>query len=231
MLASSRDSDVLARSFDRMAGECGGATQAKDVAKLRASIVGNGVSHPAAAPYVAGSNVEAILAVLDDAERRIATLAWPTKGDDLRRGLKTSQQRLRRSWKGARDLGNAHAAHEWRKQVKDQAAHLRLLRRVVPAKLSGRRDAEKTAAELIGEEHDLWMLSERLVNGRVPKRLAGARDRLAAVTAERRDALRRQAFEIGETFSSDRAGPLARLLADAWDAKSKQARRRARPEG
>jgi hypothetical protein len=109
--------------------------------------------------------------------------------------------------------------------VKDQAAQLRLFRRVVPAGFRARITDEKETAELLGDEHDLWLLSEKLSGGTLPSDVANIRDKLLAMIEKQREKLQKDAFKKGEDFSSQKAGAFASAIGAAWE---KAAKRKAR---
>ena len=110
-----------------------------------------------------------------DARRRLATLNWPETADDLGRGLRASQSRLRKSWRRARRDRTPGALHHWRKRVKDQSAQLRLLRSMAPQEAKSRREVQKQVAEFLGDEHDLHLFAERLSCAAIPPRVEPVR--------------------------------------------------------
>ena len=100
--------------------------------------------------------------------------------------------------------------------MKDQAAQLRLFRRVMPSSFRKRISAEKETAELPGDEHDLCLCPQRLRACRAPasrgsaSRCAPHGDRAAT---KRPCAQRRSAS--GERFSSEKAKDLVRKISEA----------------
>jgi hypothetical protein len=220
-LAGSRNQTVLLESFDKMVA--GSGLPREDLNILRAHLTANGGE-------VGGEDTEAgvrdVLIQLEDASARMAALPWPGDADALAKALKRSQARLKKAWKTARKSDDPHALHEWRKRVKDQAAQLRLLRRVASPSLRARHADEKKVAEMLGEEHDYWMLTERLEAAGFPDHTLATRDLILAATALRRDRLRKDAFKCGKSFSSQKPKAFARELTAAWVKASKRARRK-----
>ena len=92
----------------------------------------------------------------------------------------------------ARKADSSPALHAWRKRVKDlrygaEALELR--------KVAKRADR---LGETIGEEHDLWLLSQRLRRHRKCfKGDRAARQQLRKLIAQRRQRLRKRAFKLG----------------------------------
>jgi CHAD domain-containing protein len=144
----------------------------------------------------------------------------------LTRGLHQSQWRLRRKWKKAVATREEAALHSWRKCVKDQAAQLRLFRRVLHDGIRDRRSDEKRTAEILGDEHDLWLLNERLSEMSLPEGLAKVRDRLRDEIDGRRETLRREAFSTGEAFSREKPKTFSRAIGEAWGKAKKRGRRK-----
>jgi CHAD domain-containing protein len=227
LLSGSRDTTVLLQTFDQLIADCGGKVPANSVARFRSRLAkgANGAADQS-------DQVQKVLGMLDDAEQAVATLHWPGSARTLVRGLHKSQARLRRKWRGAQDAGDAHALHSWRKCVKDQAAQLRLFRRVLRDGLRDRRNDEKQTGEILGKEHDLWLLSERLGEMTLPQGLAQARDVLRKEIEKYRDQLKDEAFDKGEAFSAEKPKPFAKAISDAWlPSKRKANKKRSKRSG
>lgn len=225
LLSGSRDTTVLLQSFDKLLGDRAERFKAQAVKRLRSRITktkaGNGADD-------IEEKLHQVLLLLDEAEASVADLDWPNSRDALLHGFHRAQKRLRRDWKKACKDPLPEALHSWRKRVKDQAAQLRLFRRVVPPAFRARIADEKETAELLGNEHDLWLLSERLRADPMPSDLAGIRDLLLDEIEKRRAALRQEAFKKGDDFSSQKAKAFADAIGAAWDKASK---RKARKSG
>ena len=191
--------------------------------------IGRGEAPPDASDIE--TKVKDVLIVLETALKDVAALDWPDSGAALFEGLRRGQKRLRKSWSKAKKHPSPESMHEWRKRVKDQSAQLRLFRSVAPRPLENLRAEAKETAEHLGEEHDLWLLSERLAAEPVPKRIEKARAQLLAAIEKRRALLRRLAFERGKRFSSRNAKTFAGALVDAWKAAATPTRnaRRKKP--
>ncbi len=232
LLSGSRDEVVLLESFEKAVTGLDAGLSASAVRSLRKRIVGG-----KAVPGNGGidANVKEVLGDLDAALAEVAALGWPDGSRTLLEGLQRSQTRLRKSWREAKKSGTSEVLHEWRKRVKDQSSQLRLFRNVAPPHLQDLRADAKQTAEYLGEEHDLWLLSERLATTTIPAGLGAARERLLAAIEKRRAELRRLAFERGKRFSSKSARVFASDVCAAWEAaaaeagKSQRKKRRAAP--
>jgi CHAD domain-containing protein len=219
LLSGSRDTTVLLETFDKLVADGGAKLSPGDTARLRSRLAATGAPNGVAEQ---NDHMQEALQLLDDAEQRVASLHWPSSTRALVRGLHKGQARLRRKWRKAHETGAADALHSWRKCVKDQAAQLRLFRRVVHNGLRDRRNEEKQAAEILGEEHDLWLLGDRLAGITLPQGAARTRDMLRDEIEKQRDKLRREAFKKGETFSSEKPKSFARAIGEAWGKASKR---------
>jgi CHAD domain-containing protein len=211
-LSSSREAAVMAETFDRIIADQDRGLDWQEAALLRSALPEVG----AAGPDIS-MDVARVLHALDAARPRLAALAWPETTRDLVRAFRKSQQRLRKSWKKARRDSSSEALHTWRKRIKDQAAQLRLLRQVLPQPLRERRDAQKAIAAELGEDHDLWVLSEHLANDRAPPGTGFTRDRICEIISEKRSALRANALEEGKKFSAKKPRSFARKIGAAWE--------------
>jgi CHAD domain-containing protein len=224
LLSGSRDITVLLQCFDTLAAESGTGLPARTVRRLRSRIAATGAKNGA---NDVEEKLRQVLVLLDDAEASVAELDWPNSKRALLHGFHRGQKRLRRDWKEACKDARPDALHCWRKRVKDQSAQLRLFRRVAPPAFRARIVDEKETAELLGDEHDLWLLSERLRADPMPSDLAGIRDILLDEIERRRSALRGRAFKQGESFSSQKAKAFADVIGSAWDkALERHAKRR-----
>jgi len=209
LLAGSREAIVLAETFDKMAADCSETLSPKDAGLLRA--------HCIAEVHANGKadidrRVAQVLAVVDEGEARLSELHWPADSKELFQGLRASQTHLRSWYDKAVGTNSAGALHEWRKRVKDQSAQLRLLRELMPLAYRRMRDQEAKVAELLGLEHDLWMLKRALGAAKVPRKTVPARDALAQEIRTQRHALREQALNSGRKFSSVSPKDFARDL-------------------
>lgn len=212
-LAGSRDHTVMLETFDGIVAECGGDLPRSDLAHLRAQLAMNGSGNDNESVEAA---ISAVVATLDEAAERTAGLSWPRNAKALAKGLKHSQKQLKREWKAALKTDDPHALHDWRKRVKDQSSHLRLFRHIAPPAILTRHASEKKTAELLGLEHDYWMLVERLEKESLPSDVAATRDILLDELGARRVSLREQAMALGETFSAEEPKAFARTLIAAW---------------
>lgn len=231
LLSGSRDIAVLQQTYDTLVAKCGIDLAADRIRRLRSRVAANGA---VPSPDDVAENIRRVFDLLDDAELAANRLPWPDSTGALRKGLHKCQARLKKNWRRARETLEADALHSWRKCVKDQAAQLRLLRRALPQGLRVRRNDEKEMGELLGEEHDLWLLAQRLQDRPVPRDLAAIRGLLLREIEKRRTSLRRRAFKKGDALSAEKGTAFASAIGTAWDKASRRksrARRKANAVG
>lgn len=227
-LSGSRDQTVLMESFDKIVAGCRSDLPAEDLDLVRAHLCAGGAGPK---PSDAEKHVRIVLAQLSDAEARTMGLEWPSDAKTLAKGLRRSQARLKSNWKAARREGEPITLHDWRKRVKDQSAQLRLFRRVAPPTLRSRHADEKKTAELLGEEHDFWLLGERLRDDAVLTEATATCRVLIAEVSSRRKALRGEAFKLGKSFATQKPTAFAREMTAAWEKAGKKPARVRRKEG
>jgi CHAD domain-containing protein len=219
-LAALRDGTVLQAAFDRLVESFDGKLPAEHVASMRGRLRDDSGTDAADA----GPRRKRILRALANAGQRLAMLPWPVTSDGLHRGLMMSQKKLRESWKAVKDDPQPEVLHRWRKRVKDQATQLRLLRDLLPDEIRERRVAEKTTAELLGDDHDLWLLAERLSGASIPIGAEPSRDLLLVALEKRRRALRHKAIKVGEAASADKPQAFAKAVMASWRATAPRPR-------
>lgn len=214
LLSAARDAAVLSQTFESVTKACGDDLPPDGVAALRDAIDGTGGSGDGA---VASPPVDEVLRIVDLAAAEMGSLQWPQTRKDVFRALRDSQDRLRRSWKAARNDGSSEALHEWRKRVKDFAAQTSLFKAGLSGELKAHRRSAKELAEVLGTEHDLSILAEKLAA--VPAHPQGirSRDHILACIDERQDELRRDAFAKGDELSARRGKAFAHALVTNWE--------------
>jgi CHAD domain-containing protein len=121
------------------------------------------------------------------------------------------RKRMRRAARAKGEARRMRTLHEWRKRVKD----LRYVAEMLGAgKVAGRAD---DLGELLGEEHDLAVLAQRVSGEAAAGGASGAPGRptrrlLLKLIAKRRRRLRKRALRDGERLYSRKPAPFVRAL-------------------
>lgn len=140
---------------------------------------------------------------------------------------------LRRTHRRARHLlgtlatpeARPELAHEWRKQVKDTWYQMRLLAPAWPDLFDTLAEEAHLIAELLGREHDLWVLEDRLGAAGQAAAPSGACGALPADRAARRAALRARACAHGARLYAPSPSAFADVLLNWWQGAVRQAGR------
>ena len=146
LLSATRDAHVLMQTLDAVLARCADGLTAQEGDDMRRRLRAKAGPSDRSADAVE-RDIETVVGMVEAAEKEAGKLAWPRDVDELRRGLKRSQSRLRQSWKAARKHPEAaENLHEWRKCVKDYAAQMGLFREILPHELKAcRKDARDLA--------------------------------------------------------------------------------------
>jgi CHAD domain-containing protein len=138
--------------------------------------------------------------------------------DLLHAGLERSYRRGRDAFRSLGDDPSDIAIHEWRKRVKDLWYQLRLLCSIWPATMKGAADTAHELADLLGDHHDLGVLTDD-VGTRTPGAL-GAPDaeRLIALARRRQRELLDAARPLGERLYAEKPKRFTARIAAYWDA-------------
>jgi CHAD domain-containing protein len=188
-----RDADVLLETIDGLAERYAGRVSAGAFDAVRERISGRDVSEPAV-----DQSVDAARARLAGTLGRVED--WPlgrTGWSSVRKGLQRSYARGHREFERAADDRSDERLHEWRKRVKDLRYQQQLLRQAWPQLIGAQAKAAKALAELLGDDHDLALLDERV-------RASGAEfDEVLELIARRRTELQDEAFRLGRRLYAE----------------------------
>lgn len=212
LLSGTRDEDVLKATAARMAVRAGERAQA--LAAGLALADGNDRT----------PHVRQAIEALEEAREAIEKIPVRKSFSWVRRGLEKSYRSGRRSMVAAYEDGQDESFHEWRKAVQAHWRHMLLVSRCWPQVMEARAALAREAAELLGEDHDLYALIQTLkaktTNG---KEAAGARAMIAAAHARQR-LIRHELTSMGKMLFAEPPSEFADRIALYWSA-AKAARR------
>jgi CHAD domain-containing protein len=214
-LSQLRDATVLVRVFDRIAKP--DRVAAAGARRLRARLVKHQLAVRGRVLHDE-RHVNQILRAMKAASRRLDR--WPEPDPAWR----TVDAGLRRTYRSGRDaLDVARRAptpgrlHEWRKQAKYLRHQLKIIEPIRPRRLRRLGDEMHRLSTLLGNDHDLDVLRQRL--GRM--QASGTSDARAAISREiarRSRKLRTQAVRLGARLYAQRARVFSRSLEQDWRA-------------
>ena len=106
--------------------------------------------------------------------------------------------------------------HEWRKQTKYLRYHLEMLRPIWPERLGELAGEADHMGELLGDDHDLAVLSQMLTDDPVVFGGEGDVEMLAALIDRRRVELEQEAIALGGRFFQEKSGEFTHRLKGYW---------------
>lgn len=156
---------------------------------------------------------------MKESHDRVATWSLDEKGfAAIAGGLKKTYKRSRKA------MGNAYADptiehfHEWRKRVKYNRYHTRILRNVWKPMMDPLRDEVKRLSDLLGDDHDLAVFRNVLITE--TDRFGEQRDlqALLALIDQRRQELRAWAHPMGQRLYAEKPSDYVDRISRTWQA-------------
>jgi CHAD domain-containing protein len=208
-ISGARDADVMVETVDKLAERYVGRLPKRAFTTLSRRLA----KEASAAEGPAGS--DGLVGALEAARERVD--AW-TPGDrdraTLRAGAVRAYSRGRDTLAAAERDPSAENLHEWRKRVKDLWYHQRLMRNAWKEPLKAMAEESHRLADLLGDDHDLAVLAERLAGSAELTRgaLLDA-ETVQALIAERRADLQAEAIDLGRRVYAEKPKAYGRRLA------------------
>jgi CHAD domain-containing protein len=199
-LSASRDADVVLQTFDSLLHEderprfaVQRETLVKDAEEAR--------THDLLPPFRA-----AMLALRE----RVQGWELNAEGFAALRGLGLTFRQMRSAMRKAEATRDPVDFHEWRKAVKTHAAHLGILKELAPDILGGARDTAKTLGEVLGEHHDLAVLSDQLGHD------TPSAEEMQARIRTRMDEKEGKALELGRQVLAEKPAAFEARMRRLW---------------
>lgn len=215
-VADLRDSQVLVETFDALMNAQDDAIDRRHYAPMRPKLM---ACREAASQGDIDERLGRIDQALEQARAEVAQWSLDTNGfDAVRGGLGKSYRRGLEAMRDAQRSGSVADYHEWRKRVKYHRYHCEILRRIWPVAMAMRAEALHHLSDLLGHDHDMAVLKERLTES---PGAFGHRDNeqaLVALIDERQDALRAAARPLGLRLFAEKPKALVRRFGVYWRA-------------
>ena len=214
-LSHARDSEVLSATLESLADRFAGQLPATTFAALRehfAVPAGSGRALAAASKSHAAA-FERLSAL------RLQSDDWRADGNGWKaidQGLVRSYKAGRKAFRGARRSGSLEDMHEWRKRVKDLWYQEHLLTPACGRTVRGHAKDAHLLADLLGDDHDLGLLRERLSHDRVPVPVDV--DAVIALIDHRREELQAEAVRVGERLYAEAPKAFKRRMRRSFEA-------------
>ncbi len=208
LLSGTRDAQVMHETLAKLDAQAK-AAERKQIARIRAALAEHlGDSHAAGAEQTGEA-----LARLDEGGEAIREVALRGSGFDAAwSGMERVYAKGRKAMARASKDPADETLHEWRKAVQLHWRHMSLLERSWPDALEARASLARQISQLLGDDHDLAVLSERvqsLGTGR-----AGAA--VARLAREEQARLRERAHLLGERLYAARPSEMHERIALYW---------------
>jgi CHAD domain-containing protein len=210
-LSGARDADVRIATARSLAEHATGRLPADvfDALDEALALEGAGGAHDPA-------RFTPAIEALRGAELRVE--AWPLEDADwdaVLAGLTRAYARGRDAFATARTTPQPELLHAWRKRAKDLWYHQRLLAPAWPDVLGAQAEAAHVLSELLGDDHDLAVLVERLADQAPPLApvVDARRVELRALIAHRSEQLRAEATRLGRRVYAEPPKAFSRRLA------------------
>jgi CHAD domain-containing protein len=214
-LSAVRDAWVLVEALDGLLTPGTDTLTEHSVAPLRASLVqehrdlqaGQGENDTLGR---ASSEYERILARVSG--WKLPDHGWNSLDDGLETVVRDGRQLMAKASSG----GQAEDFHEWRKQAKYLRHQLELVRPAWPDMLEAMADTAAEIGDLLGTDHDLAVLRERVLGE--PGLSNETRQALLNRIDERREECQREAIALGRRLYAEKPSALTNRLGRLWKA-------------
>ncbi len=212
-LSSSRDTEVLVQTINRLSENARRPFSPEVLSHLRIVLMQQRRDH-ATEPLRGDDQVEIFLAEMRDALQRIPN--WSFADDlvsDIQSGFKKTYRKGRSFMNEARQESTDANLHRWRKYAKYHEYQMRLLRKFFTGKNSKRIESLGHLSEVLGDDHDLAVLQQKLKQQSdfaVLEALPGF-NRFCSTISKRRDKLQSRAFKVGRRLYGSQTGSRLRF--------------------
>ena len=212
LLSRARDADVMAGEARKL------LARADHRAREAAQRLTERLEAEARLAHDEAPPIAAVLARLRASEADARSL--PTRfeaGRLLAEALVACYRRGRRDWRALDDGAPTEALHDWRKRVK-RRHHLSALVPIPTSVTTRSIQADlDDLGEVLGEEHDLFLLADRLAAGSDLLAPSEGRGALVDLIADRRRKLKKAAIGLGEELYGAKTKSFSEELAPLLD--------------
>jgi CHAD domain-containing protein len=164
---------------------------------------------------------EEVAGMLREARDHLSGVSFEAEGfEAIGGGLIREYKRGVKSFAAARAQPSDDRYHQWRKRAKDYWYHMRLLRDMWPRIINGYRKAADELSHLLGDDHDLAVLHDRIAQQ--PELLSRPRDRAMfdELIGMRQAELRAQALPLGMRLYAETPSAARKRYEIYWQAWS-----------
>jgi CHAD domain-containing protein len=220
-LSALRDADAMLDSFDAVLRHF--AIPREKFRAIRAALVAHRRAVTPARAAIERELHEFVVR-LRKVKQRLDTWELDANFSAIAAGFGRTYRRGRHALQAIEAKPTAAAFHEWRKATKAYFYQCRLLRAVWPPAMKELSDELRQLASVLGDEHDLTVLRDRLRQLARQDKLDVDRDMRAAfvgLIVTRRDELRAEAIPLGERLFADKPRVVATRVTRWWHVAQK----------
>jgi hypothetical protein len=215
-LAGARDAAAVVEALDRETPALAEAVDPAILSRIRAELVRQMEDGSGEVPELERAVAETLVGLVE-AGARIADWSVPGEGFGvLAPGLEALYGQGREALAACGEAATAERLHEWRKRVKDHWYHMRLLAPAWPGGLDARVAELKALSDLLGNDHDLAVLRQRLSED--PGLAAAGGGALDGPLAGRQAALQAEALALGRRLYAEKPKAFRKRLGAYWAA-------------
>lgn len=214
-LSAVRDGKVLLDTLDKLARRYGAEMNAIPLDELRKALRRDRLRTRRILTPASSKPIRAALRQAHErsARWRVGDAGWRVIGSGLTRIYSKGRQALEAS----RAKRSAENLHEWRKQVKYLWHQLQLLEPLWPALIGELADQAHKLADYLGDDHDLAVLREKIIEHKNVFPDAASRSALLALLDRCRVQLQDKAFVLGARVYEERPREFATRFAGYWN--------------
>lgn len=165
--------------------------------------------------FLKSNSVAKVKDILQKLKRQAKDLEIPS--DDwpaICSGMKKSYRRGRETFERVRSELLPENFHEWRKRVKDLWLQIRLLCPASPKKLNAMADESESLGNLLGDDHDLFLLLESVIEKNLNRVETTALEKLIC---HRQKELHAAALKTGTRFYSETPKHFCNRIRNYWN--------------
>ncbi len=220
-LSAARDAEVMIQALDDLSERFAGQVPKRSFTAIRKQLTAE--RDPARASLLDSGLTGEVADELRAVRGRIDE--WHSRSGGWRAiesGLDRSYRRGRGALERAQAGPSVENLHEWRKRTKDLWYHLRLLTPTSPGIMGGQAKDAHRLGDLLGDDHDLAVLRERLDD--IAGSIAADLDSVFGLIDHRRDQLQEEALLLGRRLYAEKPSAFSRRVHRYWKAWRREAR-------
>jgi CHAD domain-containing protein len=210
VLSDVRDADAIIETFDQLRHRYPKRLSAGSYRGLRRELTRRRAQ--AVKEATRKRRLQSAAKKLEKVRRAAKKWAVPTiKRSELPALLGESFRVAGKAMKTAAQKQQSEAVHDWRKRVKTLWYHMRLIKPLTPD-VQGRITRLRSLERLLGEDHNLEVLSVTIGEDQSAEQRTGDAGQLIAIARAQQAAFRRKAFALGKRLHAETNRHFARSL-------------------